>query len=171
MSADLGGAAGDEEEEWLYGGTDLPRPPFPAHLPRPPPAPVLCPAAAAGELVCGGVDRPRRASPGRPGTECYPSSRASRRPFKRVSPSRHPRSVPSSWPALRPCRPGPVRGPLPAAAAAPCPLPPRRRCCAGQGVLGLGSGRPAWRCHPTRAPGAAEPLPCAPLTGRPALKY
>ncbi|XP_075566116.1 pre-mRNA 3'-end-processing factor FIP1 isoform X45 [Pelecanus crispus] len=24
LSADLGGAAGDEEEEWLYGGTDLP---------------------------------------------------------------------------------------------------------------------------------------------------
>ncbi|XP_059673621.1 pre-mRNA 3'-end-processing factor FIP1 isoform X20 [Gavia stellata] len=29
LSADLGGAAGDEEEEWLYGGTDLPRPPSP----------------------------------------------------------------------------------------------------------------------------------------------
>lgn len=39
LSADLGGAAGDEEEEWLYGGTDLPRPPSPAHLP-----PALCSA-------------------------------------------------------------------------------------------------------------------------------
>lgn len=59
LSADLGGAAGDEEEEWLYGGTDPPRPPSPARVPRTP-SRRSAPPAATG---CGAGGRPRRAPP------------------------------------------------------------------------------------------------------------
>lgn len=58
LSTDLGGAAGDEEEEWLYGGTRTPEP-RPQPPSRGPASASLCPAAPRG----AGRGRPRRAPP------------------------------------------------------------------------------------------------------------
>lgn len=160
LSADLGGAAGDEEEEWLYGGTHTPDPRPPSRSPEPA---WLCPAAPTGPGAVGrGVLR--LTSPGR-----WARPASILRPFKGSSRPATPaalQSPPLGRPSAATSRAAPssstlwrLRGRLPRRIPAPRPSDPacRRLGRAGPrrvlpGPSHPGPGLPSHSPVPRRGP-------------------